>query len=112
MYQTKTGFSQNQNYKDPDGELEEELLGGCHGNEVTSYAWFHGALPGDQAEKLLKRNGQFLVRSVSSQSIGECCLSVKLVSKKIVIIVLNIVFKLVYSEKFDIKSRVSYRVPF
>jgi len=77
MYQVKSGFSQNQNYKDPGGELEEELLGGCHGNEVTSYAWFHGALPGDQAEKLLKRNGQFVVRSVTSQLIGECFLSVR-----------------------------------
>ena len=79
MYQTKSGFSQNQNYKEnsPGEELEEEFLGGCHGNEVTSYAWFHGALPGDQAEKLLKRNGQFVVRSVTSQLIAECFLSVR-----------------------------------
>ena len=91
MYQTKTVFSQNQNYKDTN--FEEELLGSCHGNEVTSYAWFHGALPGDQAEKLLKRNGQFVVRSVTSQSIGECFLSVRSVRKKKLTIVLTIILK-------------------
>ena len=93
-----SGFSQNQNYEDLvayelkekkslDRELEQELSGGCHGNVgggIMTYAWFHGTLPSsDDAEKLLKRNGQFVVRStiMTSQGIGggECVLSARLI---------------------------------
>jgi len=46
------------------------------GNDIEGYAWFHGHLPRENAEELLKRNGSFLIRS-SLTNPGEYVMSLR-----------------------------------
>uniref|UniRef100_A0A3Q1CUG8 BCAR3 adaptor protein, NSP family member n=1 Tax=Amphiprion ocellaris TaxID=80972 RepID=A0A3Q1CUG8_AMPOC len=45
-------------------ELEEELKMNCE--EPRSHAWYHGAIPRQVAEKLVQRDGDFLIRDSMS----------------------------------------------
>ncbi|XP_063150451.1 SH2 domain-containing protein 3A [Candoia aspera] len=53
-------------------ELEEELKLGTE--QLCSHAWYHGCLPRQEAESLLRNDGEFLIRD-SHSSLGDYVLS-------------------------------------
>lgn len=55
-------------------DLESELR--LDSNDIRSYAWFHGKIPRDLSEQLLRNDGDFLIRE-SISSAGEHVLTMK-----------------------------------
>ena len=63
-------------------QLESEL---ASGNDIQSYAWFHGHVPRAETETMLPNEGSFLIRS-SLTNPGECVLSVRWVVRNLFVL--------------------------